>query len=176
MCHRELVPLPDGGLRLSSGSVGYPKGQWGTMDPGSCLQRRMSVDFPAMVGGEVGSKNLRVENHRKEAIPQGAKEHLSDGLRPGLEVELASLSALETPSGMNFKYGWALLVEFVIYPKKGGAIRDMYGIQRKAWVGQAQFVCCRGDRQDELQALAGGLGYWGKLETYRIRPSQWCIK
>ncbi len=129
-----------------------------------------------MAGGEVGSKNLRVENHHKEAIPQGAKEYLSDGLRLGLEEELASLSALETPSGMDFEVGWGLLAEFVIYPKKGVAIRDMYGIQRKAWVGQAQFVCCRGDRQDELQALAGGLGYWGKLETYRIRPSQWFIK
>ncbi len=176
MCRLELGQLPDGGLRLSSGSVGYPKGQWGTMHLGSRSQRTRSVDFPAMAGGEVGSKNLRVENHHKEAIPQGAKEHLSDGLRPGLEEELASLSALETPSGMNFKYGSALLAEFVIYPKKGGAIRDMYGIQRKERIGQAQFVCCRGDRQVELQALAGGLGYWGKLETYRIRPSQWCIK
>lgn len=176
MCLRELGPLPDGALSSSSGWAGYPRVQRYKLPRVKRLQQRRFVDSPAVVGGEVGSKNLRVENHRKEAIPQGAKEHLSDGLRPGLEVELASLSALETSSGMNFKYGWALLAEFVIYPKKVGAIRDMYGIQRKAWVGQAQFVCCRGDRQDELQALAGGLGYWGKLETYRIRPSQWCIK
>lgn len=69
-----------------------------------------------------------------------------------------------------------VVAEFVIHLEKGRTIQDMYGIQRKERNGQAQFVCCRGDRQVELQALAGGLGYWGKLETYRIRSSQPCIE
>lgn len=60
-----------------------------------------------MAGGEVGSKSLLEENHHKEAIPRGAKQHLNDCLRFGLELELASLSALETPSGMDVEDGWA---------------------------------------------------------------------
>jgi len=101
------------------------------------------VDSPAVVGGEVGSKNLRVENHRKEAIPRGAKQHLNDGLRLGLEEELASLSALETPSGMDVEDVWAWWMNLVSTDRRVGAILGMYGIHRKVWIGQAQFSCCR---------------------------------